>query len=99
MKALLARLKPAAPPARSDFSIIVQERADGRLALLVKVQRSGGRTREERSVFTITDRLDPRLEEYLRELSNAARARRLNETRLTRKRVKSAPQVMQMEFL
>ena len=83
-----ARTRKAEACELTDFAIIVQERRDGSMALLVKVSHAYPRRREEKSVFTITDRLDPRLEEYLRELADAERARRLSAGRAIRKKTK-----------
>ena len=73
---------PATPATRTNFAVLVEERKDGTMSLFVKVTRSADRVREEKTVFTITDRLDPRLEGYLRELADAERARRLTGSRL-----------------
>lgn len=81
----------------TDFAIIVQERKDGSMALLVKISKIGANSREEKRAFAITDRLDPRLESYLRELANLERSRRLNTPRTGRK--KATPHPAQLLFL
>jgi hypothetical protein len=91
--------KPKPAPERTDFAILVGERADGSLSLLVRVTRRGLKLREEKSVFTITDRLDPRLEGYLREMADAARARRLSTKRALRKQRIVAESPAQLELI
>jgi hypothetical protein len=96
LKSIRARLAPKPPAPLTDFAIVVQERPDGTMALLVKVSKTKPNEREEKKVFAITDRLDPRLESYLRELADAERSRRLSAPRA--KRTKPQPAKAQLLF-
>lgn len=96
LKTISARFAPKAPAPLTEFAIVVQERKDGTMALLVTVLKTTPNEREEKKVFAITDRLDPRLESYLRELADAERSRRLSAPRT--KRAKPQPTKAQLLF-
>lgn len=71
----------------TSYAVLVSERKDKRLSIFVEVARESKvlKTVDRRSAFAIVDRLDPRLEGYLRELARAEHLRRRSTARRLKK--------------
>lgn len=87
----------SAPIVLTSFAVLVSERADNRRSIYVEVTRETRQQVERRTAFSIVDKIDPRLEEYLAELARAEHLRRMESTKRL-KRSKRAPAGQQISL-